>query len=283
MLIGNKTFIECLNDFTKLEVFMNLDYIKSFFRLLGINPKRLYYSLKGLTVYLNNLVSYKRKQRLGEKFSIQLKSIFPVYSDRYMEAGNAKGHYFHQDLWAARKIFGNSPENHVDIGSRVDGFIAHLLVFRDITVVDVRVLETNVKGLNYVQGDITCLDFDSNSLESISCLHAIEHIGLGRYGDEIDLDGWMKGLKEMQRVLQPGGKLFLGVPIGVERLCFDAHRVFSPSTIKEALDELEVTDFSFVNDEGDFVKSNVELKDVPRMDYGCGLFEFIKPVNTSRN
>ncbi len=58
----------------------------------------------------------------------------------------AGGHYFHQDLWAAKKIFKRRPMTHVDIGSRVDGFVAHLLVFMPVTAVDIRYLDSNIEG-----------------------------------------------------------------------------------------------------------------------------------------
>ena len=45
----------------------------------------------------------------------------------------------------------------------------------------------------------------NDSIDSLSCIYALEHYGLGRYGDPIDPDGWLKGLIEMQRILTRGG------------------------------------------------------------------------------
>ena len=37
--------------------------------------------------------------------------------------------------------------------------------------------------------------------DSLSCLHAIEHFGLGRYSDPIDINGHIKGLENMISLL----------------------------------------------------------------------------------
>lgn len=255
---------------------MMYEYMKSLARLTGIKPKNLYFFIKGIPVYFYNLVKYKMGEEKNDKFPIQLSGLYPRYGDRYKEAGSARGHYFHQDIWAAKKIYENNPVMHIDIGSRIDGFISHLLIFREVVVLDIRELVSDVPGLKYEKADVTNLKFEDSSLESISCLHAIEHIGLGRYGDMIDGDGWSKGLSEIQRVLRPGGKLYLGVPIGKEKLFYDAHRVFSPETIVESLPELNLVSFSYVNDEGAYKTGGVDFEVMPMMKYGCGLFEFTK-------
>jgi len=125
------------------------------------------------------------------------------------------------------------------------------------------------------------LEFDDNSLESISCLHALEHIGLGRYGDELNYNGWQEGLKELERTLKPGGILYLGVPIGRERVCFNAHRVFDPSTICDALGKLILESFSYVDDFGNYHERVPDFESLPVLEYGCGLFKFKKECNYS--
>ena len=174
---------------------MMLDLLKCISRILGVNPIRLYYYFKGIPVFIRNIFSYKKRHVKDERFPVRLINLFPRYGDRFQKAGCAKGHYFHQDMWAAKKIFLHEPEKHTDIGSRIDGFVAHLLVFRPVTILDIRPVDSSVDGLNIERGDITALDYADNSIESLSCLHAIEHIGLGRYGDEVDVDGWSKGDK----------------------------------------------------------------------------------------
>ena len=80
-------------------------------------------------------------------FRVSIRHLFPILLDRYDNAGVAAGHYFHQDLWAAKRIFDRAPSRHIDIGSRVDGFVAHLLVFMPATIIDIRQLDSNIEGL----------------------------------------------------------------------------------------------------------------------------------------
>jgi SAM-dependent methyltransferase len=226
---------------------------------------------------VGNLVRYWRLHRRGRgSFPIRLRYLYPALGDRHAGAGAASGHYFHQDVWAAREVFRRQPRSHVDVGSSVGGFIAHLLAFREVEYVDLRPLRTNVRGLHFRQGDITALPYESDSLESLSALHVGEHIGLGRYGDPVDPDGWLKAIRELRRVLATGGVLYYSVPVGRERLEFDGHRVFDPATIVAAFRPLELTGFSYVDDRGDFF-ADADHRRV-RGWYSCGLFTFTKPA-----
>jgi hypothetical protein len=62
-------------------------------------------------------------------------------------------------------------------------------------------------------------------------LHALEHFGLGRYGDRIEADGVALGMKSLARLLQPGGLLYLSCPLGPDEVNFNAHRSLSPGTL----------------------------------------------------
>lgn len=195
-------------------------------------------------------------------------------ADRLEQAGQIGGHYFHQDLWAASKVFRARPEVHLDVGSRVDGFVAHLLVFRPVVAVDIRPLGQHIPGLTWVQDDArTLTSFADGSMPSVSSLHALEHIGLGRYGDDLDPDGWRLAATSLQRVTAPGGTLYVGVPIGRERTCFNAHRVFDPGTVITAFDDCSLVEFSAVAEDGHLVVDAAPA-DFRRADYACGLFEF---------
>jgi hypothetical protein len=101
----------------------------------------------------------------------------------------------------------------------------------------------------------------------------LEHVGLGRYGDPLDPDGSIKASHELIRVLAPRGQLLLGVPIGRERVAYNAHRIFCPRTILVWFSELLLTEFSVVTDEGHF-KRFATPDDFHAADYACGLFLF---------
>jgi SAM-dependent methyltransferase len=240
----------------------------------GLDYKQALRSTRGVPRYVRTLLRY-RAAATGP-FPLRLRSLYPVLADLADEAGVARGEYFHQDLWAARKVFEAAPPRHLDVGSRIDGFVAHVLTFMPVTVTDIRPLRSDVPGLTFIQADATDLrQIPDDSVPSLSSLHALEHFGLGRYGDAIDPDGWHKALRHFQRILAPGGRLLLSVPIGAERVCFNAHRVFSPLTIISALEPLELLSFSAVRDDGSFL-ALADPGEVGTQRLACGLFEFRK-------
>lgn len=191
---------------------------------IGLNPKFTYLFVKNVFSYFTDL--FRLKKQANKDFPILLN--YPVLIDKEDSAGVANGHYFHQDLYVASKIFDNKPLKHVDIGSRIDGFVAHVAVYREIEVLDIRKVKNNVSNIVFRQMDF--MNFDDkfiNYADSISSLHAIEHFGLGRYGDPIDYNGHIKAIENVYKMLKEGGRFYFSVPIGWQRIEFNAHRVFS--------------------------------------------------------
>jgi SAM-dependent methyltransferase len=183
-------------------------------------------------------------------------------------------HYFHQAAWLARELAKSRPATHVDIGSSVAA-MAVLSAHVPLIFIDYRPLRVTLPGLASIAGDITRLPFADKSLASISSLHVIEHVGLGRYGDPINPAGAMMAFGELERVLADGGRLFVSTPIGRERVCFNAHRVFAPETILKALRGLKLRRFCYVGDDRNFHADALPAA-AARLDYGCGLFEFVR-------
>ncbi len=112
----------------------------------GIDPQRFLRSLRGLPAYLADWFHFRKN------FAGKMK-IMPCLHDRYEEGGATKSEYFWQDLLVARAIHEAKPAKHVDVGSRVDGFIAHVASFREIEVFDVRPISTVVPGVVFRQAD----------------------------------------------------------------------------------------------------------------------------------
>lgn len=247
----------------------------------GINLKTAINYLKGIPAFIKNYLDFSRQYKASKK-EFQIESIYPCPADRYESGGVASGPYFHQDLLVARKIFINNPVKHVDIGSRVDGFVAHVASFRNVEVFDVREINNKVTGIEFRKADLSSPDFNLiNYCDSVSSLHAIEHFGLGRYGDTVDYYGYFKGLEHIYKMLIKGGKFYLSVPIGKQRIEFDAHRVFSIGYLLELFkDKYFLTSFSYVDDADnlhkDITLDDEAIKNNCNCNYGCGIFELTK-------
>lgn len=231
--------------------------------------------LRALPFFIGNWRAY-RKANSNPRFKVTVADIWYRAHDRFSTAGTAEGHYFFQDLWAARLLHGDGVRKHVDVGSRMDGFIAHILPFCHVVYVDVRPISLNWPNFEFRQGLITDMPFKSGSVDSLSCLHVLEHIGLGRYSDPINPTGYLAGAAELSRVLAPGGRLLIGVPVGKERLCFDAHRVFDPATVAQSFSSLKLNSFSLIDDYGREIIENATFDLARKCEYGCGLFVFEK-------
>jgi hypothetical protein len=250
---------------------------------MGFDPRRLIASLRFIVGYFFDLWRWLNiaPPTLRAEFPLRL---LPTLSDKYGASGVVSGHYFHQDLWVARLIYDKKPARHIDIGSRIDGFVAHLLCFMEVEVLDIRVLSSKVSGLIFRQANLmseTQLPIDP--APSVSCLHALEHFGLGRYGDPLQPDGWRTGFARLVELVEPDGVLYLGVPIGSPAVEFNAQRIFHPNYIlhEAKLHGLVLHAWACVDDAGDLemLKTPVKEEQVRRLatfEYGCGLFVFVK-------
>lgn len=220
-------------------------------------------------------------RRLNNRANFEIREQYnwPIIKDKYTYAGTIDN-YFWQDLWAARLIIKSGVAQHFDIGSRLDGFIAHLLASGiDVTMIDVRKFPGEVKNLNTIVDDATELcQIADESIMSMSALCSLEHFGLGRYGDTIDPEACFKCFNNIQKKLHRGGWLYVSVPIGKERIEFNAHRVFYASTIKECFRELELKEFSCAA-EGR-IEYDVDIhkydQDPHNGEFRYGLFAFVK-------
>lgn len=206
----------------------------------------------------------------------------PCLHDWYEEGGATTAEYFWQDLHVARKIFRANPQRHVDVGSRVDGFVAHVAAFREVQVFDIRPLSNLIPGVDFRQADVTHLsDIHFDYCDSLSCLHALEHFGLGRYGDPVDPQGYEAGLNNMAKMLQSGGVFYLSVPVGRARVEFNAHRVFDPIALVRLASSysLRLCDLAWVESGRKLFQSeslNRDLEKLSQLEYSLGIFTFIK-------
>ncbi|MGO9120624.1 MAG: DUF268 domain-containing protein [Desulfomonilaceae bacterium] len=242
----------------------------------GVDPIRTYRSLVGLPRFARAWVVF-RKYYSGKI------GFLPCLHDWDETAGAVGDEYFWQDLYVARMIYHANPDKHVDVGSRIDGFVAHVASFRQIEVIDIRPLPA-IPGVTFRQADLTKKEQSlSGYCDSLSCLHALEHFGLGRYGDEVNPNGHKAALQNMARMLVNEGTFYLSVPVGMERVEFNGHRVFDPHTIVSLAAEngLRLKEFAWCQDGHPIQEPSdphTDLQLLGAMNYALGIFTFQKSI-----
>jgi hypothetical protein len=227
---------------------------------------------------LGNYPRYLRDRRryarlAGGASAPRWRDDWPVLADR-TPSTPFDPHYTFQDGWAARQIATRSPDRHVDVGSRIS-FVIGLSAFVPVTFIDLRPLEISLTGLETRRGSVLELPFADRELTSLSCLHVAEHIGLGRYGDPLDPKGTVKAALELQRVLARRGTLYFSLPVGRERVAFNAHRVHDPRRVPGLFTELRLDGFSGVDDDGRF-REDIEPAALADCAWGCGLYRLTR-------
>lgn len=222
--------------------------IRAVLRNSGIRPGRLMASIRGWNRYAKERSLFQSLMTIGD---FAWGREFPILNESAEPSGGLNA-YLLQDLSVARWIHQAVPARHIDVGSRIDGFVCNVATFREIEVIDIRPSPGKIAGVMFHQLDIMqdLPDAWVATTDSLSCLHTIEHFGMGRYGDAIDPLGHEKGLAQLKRMVAPGGTLYLSTPIGPQRIEFNAHRIFAASTLVGwFLEGWEIVKFSVIDDE----------------------------------
>ncbi|MBN1126562.1 MAG: DUF268 domain-containing protein [Sedimentisphaerales bacterium] len=232
-----------------------------------IRPWRL---VKGTVITAVHYSHYKKMS----KEVVSIYDLTPCCVDRTTISSRINDMYTYQDTWVARRIMERKPAVHLDVASSAP-FLVMLSLFTEVMTVDIRPIQTNLPGIIPLQGDVTDLDFEDNSISSISSLSVIEHVGLGRYGDRLDPEGTIKAAGELQRVLAPGGDLYVAVPTGsVSKVSFNAHRIFRPEDFIELFSPCRLVGEIYVLQGGGYMERNAY--DSASRPYAYGCYHFTK-------
>lgn len=240
-----------------------------------LSPKRLRRGMQRVAAHVLFRREFDAFARLsaasGRELPVAWRDRYPCLADRTAATAFDR-HYIYHTAWAARILAQTRPETHTDISSTLY-FAGIVSAFVPVKFYDYRPADLRLSGLSSERADLQALPFDSGSLSSLSCMHVIEHIGLGRYGDPLDPHGDLKAMAELARVLAPGGSLLLATPVGRPRVAFNAHRIYAHAQIVAALPGLALRQFALIPDTGPMVVDAAPtLADA--QDYGCGCFWF---------
>lgn len=240
-----------------------------------IDPQLLYAGLRGYPRYLQDFLRYRRlTTSSGQKPAMEW---MPALRERTLST-TFDAHYCYMSHWATKGIVArfaaSGAARHVDVGSQI-AWLMPLAALLPVETVDIRPYETCLPWLTVRAGSILSLPYADRSIASLSCLHVVEHIGLGRYGDPLSATGSVDAMRELARVLAGGGSLHFAVPCGRPRVCFNAHRVFDPLQIVSAFEQwgLHLETFSAVTDERRYLEP-ARPEVLVDADYGCGMFHF---------
>ncbi|CAN5558263.1 hypothetical protein BH10PLA1_BH10PLA1_00720 [soil metagenome] len=215
---------------------------------------------------------------LPKRFTLRWSDRYPCLNDATSGTDFDRVYVYHT-AWAARVLKEIAPKEHVDFSSSLY-FVAIASAIAPIRFFDYRPANLKLPEVTCEAGDLMSIPFADQSLPSVSCLHVVEHIGLGRYGDPLDPDGDVKAMRELQRIVAPGGSLIFATPVGKPRICFNAHRIYRAASILEQFSELSLHEFSLIPDraaDGHVIR-NASLDLADQQDYGCGCFWFKRPA-----
>ncbi len=229
-----------------------------------------------LPSFIREFISFRKQSRKNSRFTVKLGDLFPCLLDR-TPSTNFEPHYLFHPAWAARVVKQIAPQKHVDISSTLH-FSTIVSAFVPVDFYDYRPVDLRLSGLNTLRGDLMKLPFETGAVESISCLHTVEHVGLGRYGDPLDPDGDIRAAKELARVTKSGGSLIFVTPVGKPLIAFNAHRIYSYQQVLDLFPDMTVREFSLVPD--DYKKhgliQNADPSMVKDQNWACGCFWFEK-------
>lgn len=232
------------------------------------NPRATWTALRAAPRFAHDL---RRYRRLAPKGTVRLLDVQPQLHDRTTST-SVDTHYFYANGWAMRKILEEAPSIHLDIGSQTQ-FVNLLAAVVPLVFLDYRPLRERLPGLFPLAADALRIPIADQTIGSLSSIHVVEHIGLGRYGDPLDPLGTHRILGEMERVLATDGHLYVATPIGQRRVNFNAHRVHNAIDIINSLPQLRLIEFSGVDDDGRFHRF-APLDRFDKDAYACGLFHF---------
>jgi len=102
-------------------------------------------------------------------------------------------------------------------------------------------------NFRFVKGDVCFAPFSDGVFDLVTAISAVEHIGLGHYGDSQDGEGDAKAIREIRRILKPGGLFILTVPFG-RKMTTPFFRVYDEAGISRLVQGFQILDAQYFID-----------------------------------
>ena len=174
------------------------------------------------------------------------------------------GTYPQTDSWlhTALKYYSIAKQSVVVLGSVTPWYEAVCLAYgaRPVTVEYAKRTTNHPILMTMNSGEFLNINEQFDAAMSIS---SIEHDGLGRYGDPINPNGDLQAMRLLKRKLKPGGLLFLGIPIGLDTLVWNAHRIYGEIRLPLLLEGWELVDRFYYKDSDLMIDTGDEARFQP--------------------
>jgi len=174
---------------------------------------------------------------------------------KYLEMSKARqqNYYGPTDTWLHESL-DKYPTDGKDIcimGSTSPWYEALLIArgAKSCTVIEYSKRKSFHENIEYVQ----LHEVKGRKFDACFSISSYEHDGLGRYGDPLNPNGDLEAMENTKNLLHDGALLYLAVPIGIDKLVFNVHRVYGEKRINlllkgwDTLDQYGFFEDSFIN------------------------------------
>jgi SAM-dependent methyltransferase len=149
--------------------------------------------------------------------------------------------------WAYKRVSDLCDCRVLDVGAKQGLPITDLLLERNtVYTIDSSLSESFARGrLTAAKGDIRQTSFDDGFFDAVVAVSTLEHVGVvGRYDvDVLDEEGDLSAMREIDRILRPGGRALLTLPYGAGT-SLPLNRLYGPDRVTEL-----VSRFQFIESE----------------------------------
>lgn len=153
----------------------------------------------------------------------------------------------------------------LDIGCRYSLLPIQLASLgHDVYGIDINEYKKRHPNFTFCRGDILKSPFKPTSFDVIISLSTLEHIGLGRYGDQPNKKGDIQTVQQIYRLLKKKGVFILTVPFG-KAVDTKWYRVYDKDRIKTLIEEFTIAKQKVFIDKNGFWEPSI-LKEAERVD-----------------